>query len=171
MRRRFNAKTTIMKKVLLFLFCALSATYGYSQQLRRTGNITVGNPYHGSISTLYCSDSLYTFVVMSSGRPATIGFKLSDTPQGAIAALEEIIGSYQVGETFWLQDYKLLCIKDKGFAVVEAGVGKQLPSDGGFWISIKNIKKDIKHLRKIDSGKLTWRDKRFMRQIERQVRK
>ena len=155
-----------MKKVLfVFLFCAVSAVVGYSQTVRRMGNVTIGNPYHGSISTIYRSDSLFTFVVMSSGKPATIGFRLSDTPEGSIAVLEEIIGSYKVGETFWFQDYKLLCIKDKGFVVVETRADKQLPTDGGYWISIKNMKKDIKCLRKVDNGKLTRRNRQVLRQM------
>jgi hypothetical protein len=159
-----------MKKVLfVFLFCAVSAVAGYSQTVRRMGNVTIGKPYHGCVSTIYRSDSLFTFVVMSSGKPATIGFRLSDTPEGSIAVLEEIIGSYKVGETFWFQDYKLLCIKDKGFAVVEARADKQLPSDGGYWLSIKNMKKDIKCLRKLDHEKPSLRDRLLIRKLKRQL--
>ena len=75
-----------------------------------------------------------------------------------------------MGETFWLQDYKLLCIKDKGFAVVEARADKQLPTDGGYWLSIKNMKKDIKFLRKLDHEKPSLRDRLLIRKLKRQLK-
>ena len=139
--------------------------------IRNLGNLTVGNPYHGCVSTLCHTDSIYKYVILGNGNHGTWGFDLAETPQMSRAMLQGIVDSYQGADTIWIDGYTIECERDKGFYVAEAAPGCTLPENSDFWFSIANIKKDIKYLRKIESGKLSWRDKRLIRKINRQTKK
>ena len=162
-----------MKKFLfVFLLGAISLMSNAQVQVLHLGNLTVGNPYHGCVSTLCYQDSIYKFVVLGHGNHDTWGFDLADTPQGAIAVLQGIIDSYQGADTIWIDNYTIECEKDRGFYVAEPAPGRELPDGTTFWFSIDNMKKDIKVLRKIESGKLlTWKDRRQKRKIIRLAKK
>ncbi len=161
-----------MKKFLfVFLLGAISLMSNAQVQVLHLGNLTVGNPYHGCVSTLCYQDSIYKFVVLGHGNHDTWGFDLADTPQGAIAVLQGIIDSYQGADTIWIDNYTIECEKDRGFYVAEPAPGRELPDGTTFWFSIDNMKKDIKALRKIESGKLSWKDRRQKRKIIRLAKK
>ena len=96
---------------------------------------------------------------------------LAETPQMSRAILQGIVDSYEGADTIRIDGYTIECDKDKGFYVAEAAPGRTLPENSDFWFSIANIRKDIKYLRKIESGNLSWRDKRLIRKINRQVKK
>ena len=53
--------------------------------------------------------------------------------------------------------------------MAQAAPGCTLPEDTEFWFSIKNIKKDIKYLRRIERGKLTRREKRVLKKMTIQL--
>lgn len=154
--------------MLLGAFCLVSNA---QTVIRNLGNLTVGNPYHGCVSTLCHTDSIYKYVILGNGNHATWGFDLAQTPQMSRAMLQGIVDSYQGADTIWIDGYTIECERDKGFYVAEAAPGRTLPENSDFWFSIANIKKDIKYLRKIESGKLSWRDKRLIRKINRQTKK
>jgi hypothetical protein len=161
-----------MKKILfVFLFCALSLMCNAQVKTYRLGNLTVGNPYHDCVSTLCYQDSVYKFVVIGKGEHETWGFDLADNPQMAIAVLQGIIDSYYGADTIWIDNYTIECEKDLGFYVAEPAPGRELPDGTTFWFSIDNMKKDIKALRKIESGKLTMKDRRQYRKIIKQAKK
>lgn len=161
-----------MKKILfLFLFGALSLMSNAQVKVYKLGNLTVGNPYHGCVSTLCYQDSVYKFVVIGKGDHDTWGFDLADNPQDAIAALQGIINSYEGADTIWIDNYLIECEKDRGFYVSDPAPGRVLPEGTTFWFSIDNMKKDIKALRKIESGKGSWRDRRQYRKIIKQAKK
>ena len=161
-----------MKKVLFVVLLGAFCLVSNAQTvIRNLGNLTVGNPYHGCISTLCHTDSIYKYVILGNGNHGTWGFDLAQTPQMSRAMLQGIIDSYQGADTIWINGYTIECERDKGFYVAEAAPGRTLPEDSDFWFSIANIKKDIKYLRKIESGKLSWRDKRLIRKINRQTKK
>ena len=161
-----------MKKILfVFLLGALSLMSNAQVKVLHLGNLTVGNPYHGCVSTLCYQDSIYKFVVIGQGNHDTWGFDLADTPQGAIAVLQGIVDSYEGADTIWIDNYTIECEKDFGFYVAEPAPGCVLPAGTTFWFSIDNIKKDIKALRKIESGKLSWKDRRLKRKIIRLAKK
>lgn len=161
-----------MKKVLFVVllgaFCFMSNA---QTVIRNMGNLTVGNPYHGCISTLCRTDSIYKYVIIGNGNHGTWGFDLAQTPQMSRAILQGIVDSYQGADTIWIDGFTIECERDKGFYVAEAAPGRTLPENSDFWFSIANIKKDIKYLHKIESGKLTWRDRRLIRKINRQTKK
>ena len=154
--------------MLLGVFCLVSNA---QTVIRNLGNLTVGNPYHGCVSTLCHTDSIYKYIILGNGNHATWGFDLAQTPQMSRAMLQGIVDSYQGADTIWIDGYTIECERDKGFYVADAAPGRTLPEDSDFWFSIANIKKDIKYLRKIESGKLSWRDKRLIRKINRQTKK
>ena len=161
-----------MKKVLFVILFGVFSLMSYAQVvIRNLGNLTVGNPYHGCVSTLgYSSaDSIYRYIILGNGSHATWGFDLADTPQMSRAILQGIVDSYQGADTIWINGYTIECEKDKGFYVAEAAPGRTLPEDSDFWFSIKNIKKDIKYLRRIEGGKLTRREKRVLRKFNIQL--
>ena len=154
--------------MLLGAYCLVSNA---QTVIRNLCNLTVGNPYHGCISTLCHTDSIYKYVILGNGNHGTWGFDLAETPQMSRAMLQGIVDSYQGADTIWIDGYTIECERDKGFYVAEAAPGRTLPENSDFWFSIANIKKDIKYLRKIESGKLSWRDKRLIRKINRQTKK
>ena len=162
-----------MKKALFVcLFCVISLmSNAQVLVIRNLGNLTVGTPYHGCVSTLCYQDSIYRYVIIGNGNSGTWGFDLSDTPQGAIAVLQGIVDSYEGADTIWIQDYTIECERDKGFYVADAGPGRELPENASFWFSIDNIKKDIKYLRKIESSKLSRKDRRLIRRMNRQIKR
>ena len=163
-----------MKKVLfVFLFGALCLVSNAQVAIIKVGNLTVGNPYHGCISTLGYSekDSIYRYVILGNGNHDTWGFDLAKTPQMSRTILQGIVDSYVGADTIWIDGYTIECERDKGFYVAEAAPGRTLPEGTDFWFSITNIKKDIKYLRRIESGKLSWREKRLIRKMERQASK
>ena len=161
-----------MKKVLFVVLLGAFCLVSNAQTvIRNLGNLTVGNPYHGCVSTLCHTDSIYKYVILGNGNHATWGFDLAQTPQMSRAMLQGIVDSYQGADTIWIDGYTIECERDKGFYVAEAAPGRTLPENSDFWFSIANIKKDIKYLRKIESGKLSWRDKRLIRKINRQTKK
>lgn len=161
-----------MKKVLfVVLLGAICLVSNAQTVIRNLGNLTVGNPYHGCVSTLCHTDSIYKYVILGNGNHATWGFDLAQTPQMSRAMLQGIVDSYQGADTIWIDGYTIECERDKGFYVADAAPGRTLPENSDFWFSIANIKKDIKYLRKIESGKLSWRDKRLIRKINRQTKK
>lgn len=152
-----------MKKVLfVMLFGALCLVSNAQMVFHNMGNLTVGTPYHGCVSTLCYSstDSIYKYTIIGKGNAGIWGFDLAATPQMSRAMLQGIVLSYQGADTIWIQGNTIECEKDKGFYVAEAAPGHALPQDADFWFSIKNIKKDIKYLRRIEKGKLTRREKR-----------
>jgi hypothetical protein len=162
-----------MKKLLfVFLFGAL-CVMGNAQPLvkvYRLGNVTVGLPYHGCVSTLCYNDSIYRFVIIGNGNSDTWGFDLADTPQKSKAILQGIVDSYQGADTIWIDGYTIECEKDKGFYVAEAAPGRTLPEGTDFWFSIDNIKRDIKYLNRVEKGKLRWRDRRALRKFNRKIK-
>ena len=161
-----------MKKVLFVVLLGAFCLVSNAQTvIRNLGNLTVGNPYHGCVSTLCHTDSIYKYIILGNGNHATWGFDLAQTPQMSRAMLQGIVDSYQGADTIWIDGYTIECERDKGFYVADAAPGRTLPEDSDFWFSIANIKKDIKYLRKIESGKLSWRDKRLIRKINRQTKK
>ena len=161
-----------MKKVLFVVLLGAFCLVSNAQTvIRNLGNLTVGNPYHGCVSTLCHTDSIYKYVILGNGNHGTWGFDLAQTPQMSRAMLQGIVDSYQGADTIWIDGYTIECERDKGFYVAEAAPGRTLPENSDFWFSIANIKKDIKYLRKIESGKLSWRDKRLIRKINRQTKK
>ena len=161
-----------MKKVLFVVLLGAFCLVSNAQTvIRNLGNLTVGNPYHGCVSTLCHTDSIYKYVILGNGNHGTWGFDLAQTPQMSRAMLQGIVDSYQGADTIWIDGYTIECERDKGFYVADAAPGRTLPEDSDFWFSIANIKKDIKYLRKIESGKLSWRDKRLIRKINRQTKK
>ena len=143
-----------MRKVLfLLLFGAFSLVSSAQEMVAyKLGHITVGNPYHGCISTLCYNDSIYRYVILGKGNHGTWGFDLGETPLQSIAKLQGIIVSYQ------------------GFYVAQPAPGKSLPEGTEFWFSIANMKKDIKYLRRIQSGKLNRRERRALDKINREIR-
>lgn len=152
-----------MKKVLfVMLFGALCLVSNAQMVFQNMGNLTVGTPYHGCVSTLCYSstDSIYKYTIIGKGNAGIWGFDLAATPQMSRAMLQGIVLSYQGADTIWIQGNTIECEKDKGFYVAQAAPGHTLPQDADFWFSIKNIKKDIKYLRRIEKGKLTRREKR-----------
>lgn len=152
-----------MRKVLLMLllgaFSLMSSAQFVSYKL---GHITVGNPYHGCISTLCYNESIYRYVILGKGNHGTWGFDLGDTPIHAIAKLQGIVDSYKGADTIWIDGYTIECERDKGFYVAEPAPGKSLPEGTEFWFSIANMKKDIKYLRRIENGKLNRRERRAL---------
>jgi len=161
-----------MKKVLfVMLFGALCLVCNAQTFVYNLGNLTVGLPYHGCISTLCYSatDSIYKYTIIGKGNGGTWGFDLAPTPQMSWAMLQGIVLSYQGADTIWIQGNTIECEKDKGFYVAEAAPGCTLPEDTEFWFSIKNIKKDIKYLRRIERGKLTRREKRVLKKMTIQL--
>ena len=160
-----------MRKVLfLLLFCAFSLMSSAQFVSYKLGNITVGNPYHGCISTLCYNDSIYRYVILGKGNHGTWGFDLGDTPLHAIAKLQGIVDSYKGADTIWIDGYTIECERDKGFYVAEPAPGKSLPEGTEFWFSIANMKKDIKYLQRIQSGKLNRRERRALDKINREIR-
>ena len=137
----------------------------------KQGNLTVGNPYHGCVSTLCYQDSVYKFVVIGKGDHDLWGFDLADNPQEAIAVLQGIVDSYEGADTIWIDNNLIDCEKDGGFYVSEPAPGRELPEGSTFWFSIDNINKDIKALRKIESGKVSWKDRRQYRKIIKMAKK
>ena len=161
-----------MKKVLfVILFGVICLMSNAQAVIRNLGNLTVGNPYHGCVSTLCHTDSIYKYVIIGNGNHGTWGFDLAETPQMSRAILQGIVDSYEGADTIWIDGYTIECERDKGFYVAEAAPGRTLPEGADFWFSIANIKKDIKYLRRIESGKLSWREKRLIRKMEKQASK
>ena len=161
-----------MRKVLfLLLFGAFSLVSSAQEMVAyKLGNLTVGNPYHGCVSTLCYNDSIYRYVILGKGNHGTWGFDLGDTPLHAIAKLKGIIVSYQGADTIWIDGYTIECERDKGFYVAQPAPGKSLPEGSEFWFSIANMKKDIKYLQRIQSGKLNRRERRALNKINREIR-
>ena len=154
-----------MKKVLFLILLGVFGVMSNAQTvtvIKYLGNLTVGTPYHGCVSTLCYSerDSIYKYTIIGNGNRDTWGFDLADTPEMSRAILQGIVDSYQGADTIWINGYLIECEKDKGFYVSEAAPGTTLPDDCDYWFSIANIKKDIKFLRRIEKGKLTRREKR-----------
>lgn len=54
--------------------------------------------------------------------------------------------------------------------MAEPAPGKSLPEGTEFWFSIANMKKDIKYLQRIQSGKLNRRERRALDKINREIR-
>ena len=74
--------------------CALSAiTLVVNAQVgyNHLGNLTIGNPYHGCISTLCRTDSIYKYAILGNGNHGVWGFDLAESPSLSIHILQGII--------------------------------------------------------------------------------
>ena len=108
-----------MRKVLfLLLFGAFSLVSSAQEMVAyKLGNITVGNPYHGCISTLCYNDSIYRYVILGKGNHGTWGFDLGETPLQSIAKLQGIIVSYQGADTIWIDGLVQHCQYEKRYQI------------------------------------------------------
>ena len=160
-----------MKKLLsAILLSAITLVVNAQVGYNHLGNLTIGNPYHGCISTLCRTDSIYKYAILGNGNHGVWGFDLAESPSLSIHILQGIIDAYYTGaDTIWIQGNMIECEKDKGFYVAEAAPGQTLPDGSGFWFSIANMRKDIKYLRRIESGKVSARDRRLMRKMNRET--
>ena len=163
------------KSIWLFILCAISIVCNaqeYDVKLVKTGNLSINKAPNGCITTLHRSDQTYSFVVMgNSARHGTIGFELDSTPLKSIDILMDMILSYQEGSTVEIQGYTIECVKGKQYHVIGAHPDRELPADNDFWFGVKNLKSDIKLLKNIEKGKLSFRDRREIAKTKKELKK
>lgn len=160
-----------MKKLLsAILLSAITLVVNAQVVYNNLGNLTIGNPYHGCISTLCRTDSIYKYTILGNGNHGLWGFDLAESPSLSIHILQGIIDAYEGADTIWIQGNMIMSEKDKGFYVAELAPGFTVPEGSEFWFSIANMRKDIKYLRRIESGKVSARDRRLMRKMNREAK-
>ena len=141
-----------MKKILIAIaLCAVSMlAVAWPVKTVRMGNISIGKAYNGCFAGTHRSDSLYTFIIMStSGKPnEVVGIRLSADANESINILNGIIVDYHEGDTIQAQNVRLLCHPGNVYQVVGIGPERKEPKGGEYWFTQKNLKREIKVIRK-----------------------
>ena len=131
-------------------FCAVSVL-GVARPIRtvRMGNISMSKASDGFMAGTHRSDSLYTFLVFNPGSiNQVVGIRLSASADESIAILSGIMAAYHEGDTITAQNVRLLCREDNVFQVLDIGPEHKRPGDVEFRFTLKNLKREIRVIRK-----------------------
>ena len=126
-----------MKKILIAMVLCAVSVFGAARTVRtvRMGNISIGKAYNGCMAGTHRSDTLYSFIVLSPGRKnQTVSIKLSADANESISILDGIRAAYHEGDTI--------------FQGLDMGPEHKLPGEGEFWFTIRNIKHEIRVIRR-----------------------
>ena len=140
-----------MKKILIAMVLCAVSVFGAARTVRtvRMGNISIGKAYNGCMAGTHRSDTLYSFIVLSPGRKnQTVSIKLSADANESISILDGIRAAYHEGDTISAQNVRLLCHKGNVFQVLDMGPERKQPGEGEFWFTIRNIKHEIRVIRR-----------------------